>query len=146
MKYIDRPEVYPELREQSKKQIDICNQYVDDLHGTIVTIKTIQCGQTRPYADSVYESLIFCFQPNVYTTNGPCGRQIDEAAARMIARLFVRDWGEHETPYLGGYLSFIRPEKDPAELDEKVKRGYLGDNDVVRSSCWRVRVIMPFCD
>jgi hypothetical protein len=142
MKYIDQPKVRPDLREESKRHIDACNKLVDEMHGTIIVIECISHGQPRPYADSVYESRILCFRPNVWTTNGPAGSYIDEILARHLARTFVRDWGEHEKPYLGGYLEFIRPEvKDPIGFERPFER----DGKMV-SCCWRVRVREPFTD
>lgn len=141
MKHVQDTKVNPAIADQHNKAIDICNDFVDELKGTVIAVKTISAGQPRPYADAVYESQIFCFQPNVFTTNGPCARLIDEVQARQLARIFVRDWGEHEKPYLGGYLSFVRPEKDPAGFSDSYKPQ---PGDTVRSSCWRVRVVLPY--
>ena len=87
MKYIHRDEVKPELAARSKREIEALNSYLEDLHGIVVTIKRIRSGQPRPYADSVDEAVIFCFQPNMWTTNGPLVCSITRPQAEQHHRV-----------------------------------------------------------
>lgn len=134
--------VYPELLEQSRKEIDATNKFVSELKGTCVAIHTIQHGQPRAYADHVYESLIVCFQPNSKTTNAPLPRVIDIEEAKMLAKLFVHNFIEKSSnpnDWATPQLKFIRPEANPCGLvdgDYHAKQG--------KSSCWRVLITAAY--
>lgn len=77
MKYHHQPVVLPEIAEKSRKQIEAIDGFQANLSGTVIICKTISQGQSRPYADSVYESLILCYSPNSFTTGAPSLRWID---------------------------------------------------------------------
>ena len=114
---------------------------MDDLHGTVITIKRIRSGQPRAYADSVDEAIIFCFQPNVLTTNAPLLRTITKPIAEYLARLFVSDWSP-EPKFLESRLNFLEPVPNPCGLEEYKNR--LGEE--VRASAWHVKITHPYCD
>lgn len=132
----ERANVYPAIMEQSRKEIDATNEFMSELKGTCVAVKTIRSGQQGPYADHVYESLIVCFQPNSKTTNAPLPRVIDIDEAKMLAKLFVHSFIEKSNDpndWATPQLQFIRPEANPCGLVDGeyfTKQG--------RSSCWRV--------
>jgi len=133
------PEVRPDIAIQSKKDIYSVNKYLEGMHGTVIAIEMIQTGQPSRYADSVYEARIFCHQPNVLTTSAPMLRCIDEATARQLAKAFVRWWSD-DPGFLGARLASIHPEPNPCGLTE-----YKLMEDG-RSSCWRVKIVQPYCD
>ena len=138
MKYSFQPKVRPDLAAKSEKDIDSINAYMDNLRGTVITIKTIRHGQARAYADSVYEAVIYCYQPNVLTTNAPLPRYITKETAKVLARLFVHDWAD--TPKFGEpSLEFLGPEPDPCRL-------VTSPMPLDKSSCWRVVVMQPYLD
>lgn len=143
MKYIDNTKAAPDVRDKSKREIESVNKWIDDLRGVVIGIQHIHGGQPRPYADSIYESVIFLHQPNALTTGAPLTRSITEAEARALARIFVRGWSD-DPQFLQPYLEFIRPEPNPCGLEDygATKR----PGDPVRSCCWRVRVVEPYCD
>lgn len=150
MKYVQRDEVLPALQEKSRRDIEAVNTYMDSLHGTVVSIQWIRSGQQRAYADSVYEALIFCHNPNVLTTNAPQLRTITEDDAKALARIFVRTWSDDPTAFLASTLDFVRPERNPCGLEEREigtpLAGYKGPPQPLRSSCWRVQITAPYCD
>lgn len=141
MKYQHRPEVKPELAEQSRKDIEAVNAYMDTLKGTVISIQRIRGGQPRPYADSVDEALIFCFHPNIWTTNGPCPSYIGREDAARLARLFVGGW-EDDPKFLDSRLELLEPAPNPCGLKEL---GSMRD-EKVRACCWRVIIRHPYCD
>lgn len=160
MKYIHRAEVRQDLAESSEKIIKAINDYVDDLRGVIVTVKTIRSGQPRPYADTVYESLIFCYRPSVLTTGGPVNCPINRKQAEQLVRIFVSDWDD-EPKFLDPRLELLRPEPDPCGLDKPYTLTKYGSHLLARkpvdpventpvddtsSNCWRVVVRWPYCD
>lgn len=112
--------VYPQLMEHSRKEIEATNTFVSNLKGTCVAIHTIRHGQPRPYADHAYEALIVCIQPNSKTTNAPLPRVIDIDAAKTLARLFVHPFIEKtsDEKWASPQLQFIRPEPNPCGLDD----------------------------
>ena len=137
MKYKFNSKVNPEVAVKSEKDIDSINTYMDNLRGTVITIKTIRHGQARAYADSIYEAIIYCYQPNVLTTNAPLPRYITKEEAKVLARLFVHDWSD--TPKFGEpSLGFLGPEQDPCGLAVSMP--------LDKSSCWRVIVTRPYLD
>lgn len=141
MKYAHQDVVKPEIAERSQKDIAAVNAYVDGLKGCVITIETIRHGQPRPYADSFYESRIFCHQPNVMTTNAPLLRTITRKQAELIARIFVSDWTDNPQ-FLDTRLEFLKAEPNPCGLEESK---YKHDTEE-RSSCWRVCVRQPYND
>jgi hypothetical protein len=133
--------INPDVLQKSKTDIDSVNNYMDSIKGTVVSIKTICSGQPRPYADSVYEAVIFCHQPNSLTTNAPNLRVIDSEQAKAIARIFVHHWDDTPANWASSRLSFIRPEPNPCGIEE-----HKSHTDRGLHSCWRVQVISPFTD
>jgi hypothetical protein len=139
MKFINQPNVLPEINAQSEKDINAVNAYIDGLKGTVISVQSIRAGQAAPYQDTVYESLIFCHQPNVMTTNSPSIRIIDIEQAKAIARIFVCNFDDTPKDWASPKLQFIRPEANPCglkELDAHKDQGLY--------SCWRVRVTLAF--
>lgn len=146
MKYLHQPKVLESIAEKSKSDIVAVNNYVDNLKGTVITIETIRHGQAGAYQDSFYEAKIFCHSPNVYTTNGPLIRTINEQQAKTLARIFVSDWSD-EPKFLASRLSFIRPLPNPCGLAEySAEIGSESVSGEIRSSCWHVLVISPYND
>jgi hypothetical protein len=139
--YLHQPKVNPEIAEKSKRDIDAINTYVDKLKGTVVTIQTIQHGQPRPYADSAYEAVIACHQPNAMTTNAPSFRTLTKDDALALARIFVHDFTEDGGPYgMSPRLIRCSPDKNPFGIVEKFKPGE------GRAYAWRVLITQPYCD
>lgn len=138
MKFIDQPNVLPEVKEKAKRQIDTVNAWLDALSGTMICVKTIAAGQSRPYGPTVYESVIYCFQPNVNTVGAPLPRVIDESQAKAIARIFVHAFDDEPKNWASARLEFIRPEADPC-LD--VPKGHAERG---LHSCWRARITMEY--
>ena len=139
MKFIPNQRISPEILERSEKDINAVNAYVDSLKGTIVTVQTIQSGQSRPYADHVYESLIFCHIPNGLLTAAPLPRVINIEQAKAIARIFVHSWEDTPANWASPVLEFIRPEANPCGLAEHDSHNSNGLH-----ACWRVRVRLSF--
>lgn len=140
MKYRDVKEVLPSIKEKSKKDIDAVNEYVDNLKGTLVCVEIISHTQ-RPYADTVIHGRISCYQPNLYTTNAPSVRVINEAEAKQIAKMFISSFTDTETPeWHQTRLSSIRPVVDPAGVDENLPKLY---GDQMRSASWDVVIVRP---
>lgn len=133
--------VYPQLMEHSRKEIEATNTFVSNLKGTCVAIHTIRHGQPRPYADHAYEALIVCIQPNSKTTNAPLPRVIDIDAAKTLARLFVHPFIEKtsDEKWASPQLQFIRPEPNPCGLDDGE---YHKKNGM--SSCWHVLITSAY--
>ena len=140
MKFIDNPKVLPEIKEKAKRQIDALNEWIDALSGTMVCVKTIAAGQSRPYGPTVYESVIYCFQPNCTTVGAPLPRVIDEAQAKAIARIFVHSFDDEPKDWAAAKLQYIRPEADPCLEPYKA----LAEQGM--HSCWRVRITMEYTD
>lgn len=138
MKFNPQPRVRPELLEKSEKDIGHVNAYVDGLKGTVVTIETIRTGQSAPYKDAIYESLIFCHQPNTLTTNAPIIRSINLDQAKAIAKIFVHSFEEPPADWASPTLEFIRPEPNPCGINEGERDGF--------HSCWRVRIRLAYTD
>ena len=140
MKYVHRPEVHPDIAEQSKREIDSVNAYMDDLSGTVVAIQRIRSGQAGPYQDTIDEAVIFCYRPNLFTTNGPGAYGITLEEAKTLARIFVGNWSDNPQ-FLESRLEFLRPEMNPCGLEQTKIAHVTG-----RSMCWRVRIRKPYCD
>ena len=141
MKYIHQDKVLPEIADKSKHAIEALNAYMDDLHGTIITLKRIRSGQPRPCADRVDEAIIFCFQPNILTTNGPLVRSITRSVAEQLARTFVSNWSD-EPKFLESRLDYLTPVLNPCGLAEyKMRPG-----KELRASAWHVQITHPHCD
>lgn len=138
MKFIAHPHVRPEILERSEKEINAVNSYVDSLKGTVITIERIHSGQSAPYKDAIYESLIFCHQPNTLTTNSPIPRVINIDQAKAIARIFVHGFEDTPKDWASPTLEFIRPEPNPCGLDLTERNGF--------HCCWRVRVRSAYTD
>ena len=136
MKFIKQERVLPEINDQSEREIKAVNDYIDRVKGTVVSVELIHAGQPRPYADSVYEALIFCHQPNSKTTNAPHVRTIDIEEAKAIARIFVHGFDDTPADWASPKLEFIRPEPNPCGLEEYASHE--------RHSCWRVRITLAF--
>ena len=141
MKLFTPSNISPDVLSKSKKDIDSVNKYMDSLKGTVVSIQSISAGQPRPYADSIYEALIFCHQPNSLTTNAPNLRVIDIEQAKAIARIFVHHWDDTPANWASANLGFIRTEPNPCGMEE-----WKVHTDKGLHSCWRVQVILPFTD
>lgn len=141
MKLFTPSNISPDVLSKSEADIDSVNKYMDSIKGTVVSIQTISAGQPRPYADSVYEAVIFCHQPNSLTTNAPNTRVINIEQAKAIARIFVHHWDDTPENWASSRLSFIRPEPNPCGLEE-----WQGHSDIGLHSCWRVQVVSPFTD
>ena len=141
MTYSHRPEVNTGIAEKSKHDIDAINAYVDKLKGTVITVQTIQHGQPRPYADSAYEAVIACHQPNVMTTNAPSFRTLTRDEALALARIFVHDFSEDGGQHgMGARLVRCSPDKNPFGITEEFKPGE------GRAYAWRVLITQPYCD
>lgn len=140
MKYVQQAAVLPGIAEKSKRNIEDVNEYVDNLHGAVITIKRIRSGQPRPYADSVAEVVIFCFQPNVLTTNAPLIWTITRPIAEQLVRAFVGAWSE-SPKFLESRLNFLTPIRNPCGLDEPKS-----SDGEERSSAWHVQITHPYCD
>lgn len=138
MKFIANPHVRPEILERSEKEINAVNSYVDSLKGTVITIERIHSGQPTPYKDAIYESLIFCHQPNTLTTNSPIPRVINIDHAKAIARIFVHGFEDTPKDWASPILEFIRPEPNPCGLDLNERNGF--------HCCWRVRIRLAYTD
>lgn len=139
MKYRFVKEVMPELAEESERDIKAVNEYIDNVHGTIIAIETLRSGQSKPYADSVDEALIFVHSPNVYTTNGPVLRRISREQAILLARMFVSNWSDKPV-FLDSRLEYLEPEPNPCNIKDSAK-------DVPGvAACWRVRIRHPYND
>jgi hypothetical protein len=138
MKFNPLPHVNKEILDKSEKDIGHVNAYVDGLKGTVITIERIRSGQSAPYADAIYESLIFCHQPNTLTTNSPIARVIDIDQAKAIAKIFVHAWDDEPKNWASPVLEFIRPEPNPCGLDLVERNGF--------HCCWRVRIRLAYTD
>jgi hypothetical protein len=142
MKYQHQPKVNPAIAAQSIRDIEAVNAFVDDVRGTVVTIQRIRSGQSRPYADSVDEAIIFCHQPNSLTTNAPMVRSITRDEAKTLARIFVGKWTEPVTHGLDTKLEVLEPLKNPCGLEEYENRA----GEEPRASTWRVVIRQPYND
>lgn len=131
--------ICPNVLSKSEEDIDCVNKYMDSLKGTVVSIQSISAGQRGPYADSVYEAVIFCHQPNSLTTNAPLTRVINIEQAKAIAKIFVHDFDETPKNWSSPQLTSIRPEPNPCGLTESKEH-----SDKGRHSCWRVQIVLPF--
>lgn len=141
LKYTHRTEVRHDIAEESKKNIAAVNDYIDNLRGVVISVQTIRAGQPRAYADSIYEALIFCHRPNVFTTGAPAMAFITEEEAKSLAKIFVHRF--EDTPkFLEPRLVSIKPEKNPCGLDESSTLF----NWEGRAPCWRVVINQPYCD
>lgn len=138
MKFNRPPHVLPEILSKSEEDINAVNGYVDSIKGTVVTIERIHSGQSGPYQDSIYESLIFCHQPNSLTTNAPTVRFIDIEQAKAIAKIFVHRFEEPPANWASPTLEFIRPEPNPCGMPVRERNGF--------HCCWRVRVRLAYSD
>jgi hypothetical protein len=140
MKFVDQPNVLPEVKEKAKRHIEAVNAWLDGMSGTMVCVKTIHAGQTRPYGPSVYESVIYCLQPNCNTVGAPLPRVIDEAEAKAIARIFVHTFDDEPKDWASAKLQFLRPEPDPCfdVHHGMAARGF--------HSCWRVQITLEYTD
>ena len=139
MQFVKQEKVLASINEQSEKEINAVNGYIDRIKGTVVSVEVIRAGQPGPYQDSVYEALIFCHQPNCKTTNAPLTRVINVEQAKAIARIFLCDFSDTPESWSSPKLQFIRPEKNPCGLEENTVHSEKGLH-----ACWRVRVTMEY--
>lgn len=139
MKYKEVPQVLAKITEDHKKWIDSVNNYMDELRGTVISFQHVRSGQPRPYADSVYETIICAHQPNIYTTGAPGLRYISRTVARELARTFVRNFSDTPAPY-GAVLRELTPCPNPWGIPER------GHDEEDLSACWRVVIVEPFTD
>lgn len=91
-------------------------------HRLTIHIDTIQAGQPRAYADSIYENVL------TYEGNGPllpgASFRPAESLVKRHARVLVHEWND-EPNWHDDRLDFVREEKP---------------------GVWRVRVISPYLD
>ena len=140
MKYLHQEKVLPAVAEESKREIEAVNAYVDGLKGTVITIQTIRHGQPRPYADSYYEALIACHNPNVMTTNSPGFRTLTKEDALALARIFVHEYTEDGGQYgMGARLVSCTPQPSPFGVMK-----FKPQED--RAYAWRVLITQPYSD
>lgn len=135
MKFVRQPKVSAKLNEESEKNINSVNEYMDRLKGTVISVNVIHSGQTGPYQDSLYEAVIFCHLPNSLTTNAPLVRTISEEQAKTIARIFLCDFSDNPEDWASPRLVYVRPEKNPCGLEENSDYFRMGYH-----SCWRVQI------
>ncbi len=139
MKFMKQEQVLDSINEQSERDINAVNGYIDGIKGTVISVEVLRSGQAGPYQDSVYEALIFCHQPNCKTNNAPLPRVIDIEQAKSIARIFLHDFDDTPKDWASATLKFIRPEPNPCGLKE-----YKGYSENGLHSCWRVCVTMEY--
>ncbi len=142
MKYVHQEKVNPEIAARSKRDIEAVNQWIDNMHGTVIGIKRIRSGQARPYADSVDEAIIFCHQPNSLTTGAPLVRLLSKDDARALAQIFVGKWSD-DPKFLETRLTTLEPVANPCGLEEH--RGEYAEDRGLHAA-WRVVITSPYTD
>lgn len=143
MKYVHQPKVYPDLAEESKRNIEAVNAWIDKLKGTIIAVEIHQSGQARPYADSVTSGILHLHSPNLFTTNAPGVRLITRDEAKAILRIVCNEGNLPEANECGAFdthLEDLSPADDPCGLRESKA------DDKGRSHCWRFRIRTRYCD
>lgn len=88
------------------------------------TLVTLQAGQPRAYADSIYEYELTCEWQGMTGRGDWQPRDLVEPLVRKIARGMCREW-------------FDNPEWHQAKLDTFVKIG---------PGHWRIKIIEPYLD
>lgn len=141
MRYQHQDKVNRDIAAKSIADIEQVNSYLDNLKGTVVSIQRIRAGQQGAYQDTVYESIIFCHQPNCLTTNAPLLRSITRDEAKAIARVFVGRWKD-DPVFLDARLETLEPLPNPCGLEEFKPR----EGQEERSSTWRVVIREPYND
>lgn len=139
MKYVEQPRVAPAVREQSKREIDAVNAYMDGLKGVVISFEFIRGGQTRPYGDTIDEYLIFAHQPNSYTTNAPSARSFTRDEIAAIAKVVIGGWSDNPQ-FLERRLECLGPMPNPCGIREYSEPG---DE---RHCCWRLILRTPWND
>ncbi len=136
MTYEHQPRVTADIAEKSKKEIDAINNWMNNLHGSVYTVKTIRYGQARPYADHVIEAIIYAYRPNVWTTNGPAPGWLTREDAIALARMTFGDF-KMESGW-DRYLERLSPVDDPCQAPTNGPTG--------KYPSWRIILKTPSTD
>lgn len=142
MKYIDQPTVHQIVKDRSKADIDAVNNYIDGLHGVVISFELIRCGLSRPYGDSLDEYRIFAHQPNSLTTGAPNLRTFTREEIAALAKVVIGGWSDDAGGW-GRHLVALVPEINPCGLQEFQNRT---DGAPPRHCCWRITLRTPWCD
>jgi hypothetical protein len=114
------------MDEQEKFPIDLSN------NNRVIGLRWIRSGQSRPYADSVYEAELTFTGKNICTKADlpplVCGCHPPEVTVKALSRILVSNWSNEAV----GCATYL----DKIECTDK------GDG----FSRWIVRVVSPFND
>lgn len=109
----------------------------------IIEIETLKTGQSKPYADSVYEATINIRIEGELLRGIVFYRTLNEEMVKKITRLFVREFVDEPGTFFGPRLEVCKP-IGPSEEMKKIANNsnWLPKED----SRWLVRVVEPFMD
>ena len=130
------PEVREDIQRAHAQTLAEAWNFLRGLRGTVVAVKTLRAGQPRAYADSEWESLIFTYLPNVYTTGGLVPRWITAVEAEALARKFVHEFSDSPGPFQARLVRL-----EPAPFLSREAEAPSGT-----AYCWRVVIRQPYCD
>jgi hypothetical protein len=112
------------------------------LRKEIVEIQTIQTGQPRPHADSIYEAFISIRCEGVLRNEAIFYRSLNEDLVKKITQILFRSYKEKPENVLDSRLEIC---KSVGPTPEMIKIAH-PKWEPKHTSRWLVRVVVPYCD
>ena len=109
----------------------------------LIEIDTLQSGQPRPYADSVYEATISIYNIGTLMNNHGFYQTLNRKLVIELTKLFVHPFYETSTCWADSKLACCEPIGATKEMIEKCSHPMWQPK---KESRWLVKVIAPFTD